>query len=395
MNASDFISQPAAASTSSRDRARRRILVLCPFPEDMAPAQRLKYEQYIPNWKQHGFDVDVSPFMDRALYDVVWQKGNLLKKVIGTFAGYARRFRDLLRIRAYDIVYVFMWVTPLGPPLAERVVRKLSKALIYDIDDNVHLGQKLDKSFDPNPIIRLLKGKGKAIFLMQSADHVITSSPFLEIEAKKFNRYKQASYITSSVNTDYFMPGPSSDHVDQSSDHAGKVRIGWTGTFSSRPFVDMLAPALRKLAAKRDFEFVVIGNFAYEMEGVPLRVIAFDKTREVEDLRLLDIGVYPLPNDPWVLGKSGLKAIVYMAMGFPVVASNVGTTPLLYDHGAIGIMVETEDQWVDALVRLIDDAGLRRSMGAVARKVAVENYSINAVAQSYLSVLARAADSLK
>jgi L-malate glycosyltransferase len=86
-------------------------------------------------------------------------------------------------------------------------------------------------------------------------------------------------------------------------------------------------------------------------------------------------------------GKSGLKAIVYMAMGFPVVSSAVGTTPLLYDHGEIGYMVRSDEEWLEALKALIDQPELRKRMGETAREVAVARYSREAVRSQYLRIL--------
>lgn len=360
---------------------RPSILVLCPFPEDIAPAQRLKYEQYIDDWREQGYAVTISPFMDRELFEVAWTRGHLRTKVTGTLKGLARRALDLMRVPFFDAVYVFMWVTPLGPPISERLVRALAKSLIYDIDDNVHLGQVIDPTYNPNPLLRLLKGKAKPIYLMTHADHVVTSSPFLEKEARKFNRAGRATYITSSVDTDHFVPR-------QVRAANPKVVIGWTGTFSSRPFLDMMAPVLRELSRRRAFEFRVIGNFDHQMEGVDLKVVRFDKAMEIADLHHFDIGIYPLPDEPWVYGKSGLKAIVYMALGIPVVASAVGTTPLLYEQGDIGAMVSTDEEWLDALTRLIDNEEERRAKGAVARRVAVNHYSRQAVRDRYRLVLA-------
>jgi glycosyltransferase involved in cell wall biosynthesis len=323
--------------------------------------------------------------MDRKLFDVAWTPGHNRTKILGTLKGLVRRGIDLVRLPAYDAVYVFMWVTPLGPPISERIVKALAKCLIYDVDDNVHLGQEIDDTYNPNPILRLLKGKGKPIYLMTHADHVVTSSPFLEKEALTFNRSGRATYITSSVDTDHFVPRPARPANK-------KVVVGWTGTFSSRPFIDMLAPMLRELSRRREFEFMIIGNFDHQLDGVDLKVIRFDKASEIADLSHFDIGIYPLPDEPWVYGKSGLKAIVYMAMGLPVVASAVGTTPLLYEHGDIGYMPRNDEEWLDALTRLIDSEEERRTKGANARRVAVEHYSRQAVRDQYRKVLATTLD---
>jgi L-malate glycosyltransferase len=362
------------------EKAKGRILVLCPFPFDIAPAQRLKYEQYFDDWRSCGYTVTVSPFMDMNLFRVVWNRGHYPAKVVGTLKGLVRRVGDLFRVRRYDMVYVFMWVTPLGPALSERIVRLLAKRLIYDIDDNVHLGQALPPNYNPNPLVKLLKTKEKPLFLMRAADYVITSSPFLEKDARSLNRGGCATYITSSVDTDHFVPRTMRLPYP-------KVVVGWTGTFSSKPFLDQIAPMLRELSKRRDFEFRIVGNFDYDMPGVDLKVVKFDKASEIKDLHAFDIGIYPLPDERWVYGKSGLKAIVYMALGLPVVASNVGTTPLLFDHGEIGLMVRNDEEWLAALERLIDDEAMRLRLGATARRVAVEHYSREAVKNMYRTVL--------
>ncbi len=59
--------------------------------------------------------------------------------------------------------------------------------------------------------------------------------------------------------------------------------------------------------------------------------------------RTFDVGVYLLPQmTGWVLGKSGLKAIQYMAFGLPTVATDVGTTPRIIQQHENGWLVKTE-----------------------------------------------------
>ncbi|MBV0913472.1 glycosyltransferase family 4 protein [Anianabacter salinae] len=359
--------------------ARRRMLVLCPFPQGVAAGQRLKYEQYFDDWRAAGWDIDVSSFMDPAMWKITYKPGHLAAKVAGTLRGYARRARDLLRIPRYDLVYVFMWVTPFGVSLEERLVRRLARRVIYDVEDNILVEQSLPKEMNPNPIARLIKGPGKARFLIRTADHVITSSPFLNDFCLGLNKRRACTYVTSSVDTDVFRPGPPRAE--------GSVVIGWTGTYSSRIYLDLLRGVFQTLAHRVTFRLRVIGNFDYDLPGVDLEVVRWSKDREAVDMQAIDIGVYPLPMDDWVLGKSGLKAIQYMAFGAACVATDVGTTPMLIRHGENGLLVRSETDWLEALERLVKDAELRRRLGQAARKDAVEKYSTQAIAADYRAVL--------
>ena len=160
-----------------------------PFPKGVAAGQRLKYEQYLDSWKKKGWEVDISSFMDISTWEVSYLSGNYAKKIFGVVKGHCRRLFDLFRIRNYDLVYVFMWGTPFGSSFYERIIRRLSKSLIYDIEDNVMMGQ----SNSLNPIMRFLRGSSKVNYLIQSSDHVITSSPFLCDYAKKINKLGKAT----------------------------------------------------------------------------------------------------------------------------------------------------------------------------------------------------------
>ena len=360
-----------------------RILVICPYPQGVAAGQRLKYEQYFADWKSAGYDVKVSSFMDQSMYDVVHAPGHLQAKLLGTIRGHIRRLRDLFWIRSFDLVYVFMYVTPIGTSIIERLTRALARRLVYDLEDNALVGQNMARKDNPNPFTRLLRGRGKVRFLIRAADHVITSSPLLNEICLATNRAGRCTYISSSVDADRFVP------ANRAAD-GRPVTIGWTGTFSSKPYLDLLRPVFEVLSKRREFKLRVIGNFDYALPGVDLEVIRWTAEREVEDMQGIDIGVYPLTIDDWVTGKSGLKAIQYMAFGLPCVATDVGTTPMIIRDGENGLLVRTQSEWVAALERLIDDPALRRRLGEQARHDAVAKYSLKTVAADYRRVLASA-----
>ena len=354
----------------------KKIIVLCPFPEGVAAGQRLKYEQYFDYWREQGYEISVSNFMDDSLWNIVYTHGNFILKFYGTIRGYVRRVFILLRLKKFDLVYIFMWVTPIGSSFFERMVRLLSKKIIFDVEDNV----LMEKSNSLNPFMKLLKANSKTHYLIKNADHVITSSPYLNEYCSKVNLKNRCTYISSSVDTSRFLP------VNRYNNES-IVTVGWTGTFSSKVYLELLNEVFIELARRCNFKLRVIGNFEYSLPGVNLEVIQWSKDNEVIDLQGVDIGIYPLTDNQWVLGKSGLKAIQYMAFGLPTVASNVGTTKKIIQHKKNGWLVDSDSEWVDALEILINDAKMRSKIGRNARKSVLDNYSQEVIKIKYIEIL--------
>ena len=54
---------------------------------------------------------------------------------------------------------------------------------------------------------------------------------------------------------------------------------------------------------------MVLGDPTFKIDGVHVEAIQWSEELEIETLKKFDIGLYPLPDELWVYGKSGLKAI--------------------------------------------------------------------------------------
>jgi len=354
---------------------KKSILIVCPFPEGAAAGQRLKYEQYLKHWQENGYEITISSFMDMSMWKIVYTPQNYVSKILGTFRGHCRRLYDVFRIRRYDLVYIFMWVTPFGSTFFERLYRLLSKSIVYDIEDNF-----LEQQKGLNSFIMILKGPRKAKYLIKNSDYVISSSPFLNDYCLDVNLRKASTFISSSVNTKYFTP-------KKTFNNKKKVTIGWTGTFSSKRHLDLIRDVFFELNKRIDFKLRVISNFQYDLPGIDIEVIQWTKRNEVKDLQGIDIGIYPLVQDEWVLGKSGLKAIQYMAFGLPTVATNYGTTPTIIEHMKNGWLVNTHNEWVAALEKLIKDPKLRQVLGKAARLTVKQKYSTDVIKSTYINIL--------
>ena len=351
----------------------KRILVLSPHPEGVAPGQRLKYEQYFDYFREDGYEITVSPFRVMPFEKIVYKKGYLLQKIFFTLVGYVKRIYDLMRLPFYDGAYVFLYVTPFGTPFFEFLMRIIAKTYIYDIDDMVFLQHKSKA----NPYVSFFKGKKKMSYLMKHAKHVITCTPTLDEYARKFNN--NTTDISSTINTDTYKPVNS-----YKNDH--KIVLGWSGSISTSKYLYLLKDVLIKLHTKHDFILRVIGDPKFCIDGLEIESLPWVEKSEVKDLQKIDIGLYPLPDDPWVHGKSSLKAIQYMGLGIPPIATRIGTTPRVIEDGVSGFLVTEEKEWVEKIELLINNCNLRKSMGEKARSRVEELFSIKANSSTYLSI---------
>jgi sugar transferase (PEP-CTERM/EpsH1 system associated) len=102
-----------------------------------------------------------------------------------------------------------------------------------------------------------------------------------------------------------------------------------------------------------------------------------------ELLRSLDLFVLPSVNEG--ISNTILEA---MATGLPVVAGRVGGNPELVAEGVTGALYDPSqpDGLRQAIVRYLMDPALRRAHGWAGRERVVQNFSLDAMVQRYLSV---------
>jgi len=354
---------------------QKRLLILCPYPEAHAPSQRLKYEQYFPAFRAAGWQVTVKPFMNVPFWNIAFKKGRLPLKIYHTVLAYFRRLLVLATIPRYTVVYIHLWCTPFGPPLYEWLACHLSGKMIYDIDDLVFLKE----GDQGNNLAALLKGRNKPIFLMRHAQHVITCTPYLDAFVRKYNSH--TTDISSTINTNTYLPVDTYDN-----DHV--LTLGWSGSHSTVKYLRLLKDILLELRKQVRFRLMVVGDASFEMEGIEVEASAWSEDIEIPSLRSMDIGLYPLPlNEEWVLGKSGLKALQYMAVGIPVVAAGVGCNDRVVEEGETGFLVSAPEEWIEKLLLLCRDPALRMRMGKAGRKRVEERFSVRANTGSYISIL--------
>lgn len=352
----------------------KKLLIVCPYPYGVAPSQRLKFEQYYDYFRANGYQITIKPFIDDEFWKIVHKPGNVFKKIVKSLSGYSRRMGLLFSLRKYDLVYIHLWVTPFGPPVFEWLYSKLSRRMIYDIDDLVYL------KFDKTPwFVRQLKGYKKPLLLMKNAGHVITCTPHLDEFVRRYN--KQTTDISSTINTQLYKPREDYSFKED------KPVIGWSGSHSTVWHMQTIFPALRKLKQQTDFRLLVMGTDKLEDDQLDIEVLPWKEEYEVKTISRFDIGIYPLPNREFVLGKSSLKALQYMALGIPTVATAIGTNFRVIKNNTDGILVNTDEEWIEAISSLLHDEQKRKELGSQAAEKVEKSFSVNANKKTYLAIL--------
>jgi glycosyltransferase involved in cell wall biosynthesis len=173
--------------------------------------------------------------------------------------------------------------------------------------------------------------------------------------------------------------------------------LGWIGTHSTFPYLQAIFPVLQDLAKTHPFKLKIVGagTNTVNIPGVEVDNLEWRLEREVEDFQSFDVGLYPIDAslyaEKWAAGKSGFKAIQYMAVGIPFVAAPVGAMAEIGEAGVTHLLATSNDDWFQTLHLLLADAQRRQTMGASGRRHAIEHYSLAEQADKLAAALNEAA----
>jgi glycosyltransferase involved in cell wall biosynthesis len=341
---------------------RLSVLAIVQHAYDVSPTQRYRIEEWQPLLnREHGIDVTYAPFMDRKAYDVLINPGYLRQKITATLAGAARRIRDLGQARKWDCVYILREAAPIGPAFFERLLA-VRAPYIFDFDDAIFLPQVSDA----NRNFAFLKSHRKTESICRLATHVMAGNAYLAAWARQYN--DTVTVIPTTIDTDRYVPviRPESQIPV----------IGWMGTPTTAIYLRDIRDVFVRLAETHSFRLRVVGapDLAH-WPGVNMESVGWSSQKEIEELSRFDIGLMPLRDDEWSRGKCGLKALLYMSLGKPVICSPIGVNREIVCHGVNGLHAFTSEEWLQCLRELLDCPDLRQRLGTAGRQTVLARYS--------------------
>lgn len=163
--------------------------------------------------------------------------------------------------------------------------------------------------------------------------------------------------------------------------------LGWIGTPSTAHYLRLVEAALHRISRSGQVKLRLIGAGANPFASVDAEVRDWRLELECEEIRAFDVGLMPMPDSPWTRGKAALKALQYGASGAPSVASWTPTNVELLGDGEGTLFCRSEEEWVEALERLLRNPELRVELGARAfRKVAAQ-FSVDVNAPKLIELI--------
>jgi len=311
---------------------------------ELGPGSQYRVHQFLPALRAAGIEYAVSPAVRSEEYHTYFG-GSRLTKVRHLPGIIARRRRDWRRFGEFDVVFIQKEVFPFWPRWKFPHPR-----VIFDFDDAVF--------------------RAATTHILKKCRLVLAGNEFLAAHARQLAT--RVEVVPTVVDTERFRPAK-----------VPGTWVGWMGSRTTNKYFESLAPALAGFTVKA----VSSAKPVTACEFVP-----WSLEGEVEQVHSFAVGLAPLADTPWELGKCGLKTLQYLACGVPVVAAPVGVQREFVERSGAGLLATTADEWREKIRWLLEHPVERAAMGGRGREFVEQSYSLRAWAPRWVELVARSTD---
>lgn len=296
------------------------------------PSTWYRIGQYLPYFQAHGVEVDLIP-KEKISFDTLGKYDLILNQ------------KNLFPTTAWS-----------------RFIRQ--KRVLFDFDDALWT-----RPIKPYNWLTQLRINHRLKFWLKHAKMTTVANQYLSDYAGQHT--EAVSVIPMSLDLDLWKMGKKERGL-----------IGWSGAPHNFHYLEKIQSDLMKL--KSDFPFISFAIYSGKKPNlkIPFEYVPFKKGEEHHFVPRLEIGLLPLDQDPYSLGKSPIKALQYMACGVPTVTNGEGATRELL-RGYAEPVVST---WFDAIANLLSSPDRRAVLSVKSRQLAEENHDMKKVGKKILSL---------
>jgi glycosyltransferase involved in cell wall biosynthesis len=297
----------------------------------------VKYRQMFPK----GFHEKYTPISKQPLY----------VKLMLTILMYFQILFSLIKdcINKPDCVVITRRVsTKIMPEHYKWLLRKISKKayVIWDYDDQIIEGKEVSQAtFN---------------FYAEISDKIFCTHAYLAELVPEPYRHKVV--LLATTDGDMYETYDENEMIKKRTDLLKKeVKLVWVATVVNLPYLQKISPWLDNIALKLQqekgkqlsLEVICNGTLDYKFKHLNLINTRWTRQRAIDGMLNANIGIMPLDNTEFTRGKGGFKLVQYISVGLPCIASNVGFNKHVITEDC-GFLVENEQQWQDAILKLSD-----------------------------------------
>lgn len=290
----------------------------------------------------------------------------------------ASYFHCLRKLPVYDILFMQKRFSRWDYHVI-NLARLMGKGVVFDLDDAY---SKVKSKITLSNVIRIMK-RASAV--------TVGSKNLLEF-AKQYQ--DNSHYLPTSIKLEnYELPKQKSENE--------RVCLGWIGNGAHyhADLVQILQEPLKEIALKHKIRLKLVGvckrEDLYEaFSNIPGLETTFidsidwaDQSEVRKSMLDVDIGLYPVLDNDFNHHKCAFKALEYMALGIPVVASPVGANVYVVSDGMDGFHANEKKEWIKALSILITDQTARNEMGQAGRLKVETQYNVSDFAEKLAKIM--------
>lgn len=258
------------------------------------------------------------------------------------------------------------------PPFFARRLRRPGVPIVFDFDDALFLpppGAPQDE--------RATRRFGRNFYAtVAQANVVICGNQVLAREVQ----HPSVEILPTPVDCDVFQMSAVAA--------PNEPVVGWVGHGDNLPFLEALADPLRELSRRHSgFRLVVVADRPPSIEGLEVEFRKWTIEEEVSCFDGIGVGLMPLDDTPWTRAKCAFKALQYMALGIPTVASPVGMNREVVTDGVNGYLATSPESWFRAIDTILGDRERARNLAIAARQTVEAEYSLSVISDRLVSIL--------
>ncbi len=321
--------------------------------------------------------------------------GSLIRHGFRCGAYYEDEINFILgRLPRFHTLVIFRGAVSADISALSAYARSIGARAVWDIDDYIfetRIIPQIDGIRFLSTEQKIKNAEGMRLYkqCLLMADHATAATEYLAARIRDCGQ--TATVIPNTLNDEQLEFAQDEKNLRNPS----VITFGFfAGTRThDRDFLEMREPLLHIMQQRPDTRLVVVGYF--EIEGDPdfmafgsrvekIDFVSFIKMLDI--LKYIDVNLVPLEPLPYCHAKSELKFFEAGLVSCLTVASATDTYRRAITHGVDGFVCSTKDEWSATLDLLCSSPGLRREIGAAARRTALTSY----VADRYIDRMTEA-----